>query len=87
MLEKELRLIENMKINGMKMSNYWLVNYIFNFSFYMLTALLFMLFGVKVFELQLFTDTNKTFFLVTLIGWGMAQISMAMFLSVFLSKS
>ena len=76
-----------MKINGMKMSNYWLVNYIFNFSFYMLTALLFMLFGVKVFELQLFTDTNKTFFLVTLIGWGMAQISMAMFLSVFLSKS
>jgi hypothetical protein len=86
-LEKELRLIENMKINGMKMSNYWLVNYIFNFSFYMLTALLFMLFGVKVFELQLFTDTNKTFFLVTLIGWGMAQISMAMFLSVFLSKS
>jgi hypothetical protein len=50
-LEKEMRLIENMKINGMKMSNYWIVNYLFNFGFYSATAILFLLFGTKVFKL------------------------------------
>ena len=50
-LEKETRLIENMKINGMKMANYWLVNFCFNFGFYALTVLLFLIFGIKVFKL------------------------------------
>jgi hypothetical protein len=40
-----------MKINGMKMSNYWIVNYTFNFGFYMSTSLLFLLFGIKVFDI------------------------------------
>ena len=35
----------------------------------------------------MFTETSKTFFVVVMIGWGLAQISVAMFLSVFLSKS
>jgi hypothetical protein len=50
-LEKENRLIENMKINGMRMSNYWIVNFFFNLGFYCVTALLFMIFGTKVFGL------------------------------------
>jgi hypothetical protein len=76
-----------MKINGMKMLNYWTVTYMFNFIFYMATALLFMLFGNMVFQLQLFTDTSNFFMLVVLIGWGLSQVSVAILLSVFLSKS
>jgi hypothetical protein len=50
-LEKETRLIENMKINGMRMSNYWIVNYAFNLGFYLATVILFLIFGIKIFKL------------------------------------
>lgn len=87
MLEKETRLIENMKINGMKMSNYWIVNFFFNLMFYCATAVLFLLFGIKVFKLQIFTDTNLLILVLILFGWGLAQVSLAFFVSVFLNKS
>jgi uncharacterized membrane protein len=86
-LEKETKLIENMKINGMKMNNYWIINYVFNFIFYIATALLFLLFGMKIFQLQVFTETDSMILFVTMLGWGLAQISMAFLISVFLSKS
>lgn len=71
-LEKETRLIENMKINGMKMANYWIVNYLFNLGFYCATALLFLFFGIKIFKLQVFSDTAISILLVVLFGWGLA---------------
>lgn len=40
-----------MKINGMRMKNYWIVNYFFNFGFYLATVILFLIFGIKVFKL------------------------------------
>jgi ABC-type multidrug transport system ATPase subunit len=86
-LEKETRLIENMKINGLKMSNYWIVNYLFNLSFYCATAILFMIFGGKIFKLQVFSDTNVWLLIAILFGWGLAQVSLAFFVSVFLNKS
>lgn len=76
-----------MKINGMRMANYWIVNFFFNLAFYCLTALLFMLFGTKVFGLQVFVETNPFIFMLVLLGWGLAQISTAFLLSVFLNKS
>jgi hypothetical protein len=54
-LEKETRVIEYMKMNGMKMYYYWKVNYIFNLGFYLITAIIFMFFGNKVFDLLVFT--------------------------------
>jgi ABC-2 family transporter protein len=86
-LEKETRLIENMKINGMKMSNYWTVNFIFNLGFYLATALIFMFFGMRVFNLVVFTETNTVILFSILLGWGLAQVSMSFLISVFLSKS
>jgi hypothetical protein len=86
-LEKETRLIENMKINGMKMSNYWKINYLFNLVFYMITALIFLFFGMTIFDLQVFSDSNFMVLLTVLFGWGLAQISMAFFISVFVSRS
>lgn len=54
-LEKEERLIEMMKMNGMKIINYWTVNYIFFFMMYTVTATVFMLFGYLILDLSFFT--------------------------------
>ena len=44
-LEKEQRLIENMKINGLNMLNYWKVNFVFNFFMYLAIMTLYLGFG------------------------------------------
>lgn len=71
-LEKEMRLIENMKINGLKMSNYYAVNYVFNLAFFMITASIFMFFGIKVFHIKIFAETSLSIQIFMLIGWGLA---------------
>ena len=58
-LEKEERLQEMMKMNGMKMAYYWLVNYLWNYLLYMMTVTIFYLFGYFILELTFFTQTNK----------------------------
>jgi hypothetical protein len=57
-LEKESKLIEIMKINGMKMTYYWLSNFTFNFLLYSLTMTIFNIFGSVILGLSLFTQTN-----------------------------
>jgi hypothetical protein len=57
-LEKEGKLIEIMKINGMKMRFYWLSNFAFNFLLYSVTMIIFNLFGSICLGLSLFTQTN-----------------------------
>ena len=44
-LEKESRLTEFMKINGMRMRTYWLVNFCFNLIIFSLQAFVFLIFG------------------------------------------
>ena len=58
-LEKESKLVEIMKINGMKMRYYWLSNFIFNYSLYAITMLIFNVMGGAVLNLSLFTSTNS----------------------------
>ena len=70
--EKEKRLIEVMKINGMKMSNYWIVNYFFYYIFYFLIMSVYLFFGKFMFKFQVFTNTSLTLLFVALNGWGMA---------------
>lgn len=53
-LEKEQRLIETMKINGMRMYNYWTVNFLFNLFFYSITVTIFLVFGAKVYGFSYF---------------------------------
>jgi hypothetical protein len=57
-LEKESKLIEIMKINGMKMRYYWLSNFAFNFLLYFVTMLIFCMFGSLCLGLTLFTRTS-----------------------------
>ncbi len=86
-LEKEQRLIETMKINGMRMSNYWFVSYLFFLFFYIITMCTFVLFGSSVYRFEFFTKTSTPLILLVLFGWGLAQISLAIFISVFIQKS
>jgi hypothetical protein len=57
-LEKESKLIEMMKINGMKMRYYWLSNFIFNICLYSITMFFFQSFGMFVMNLDLFAKTS-----------------------------
>lgn len=86
-LEKESKLIEIMKINGMKMRFYWLSNFTFNFLLYATTMLIFNLMGGPVLNLSLFTDTNIGLLFFIYIGWGLCQVAMAFFFQAFLTNA
>ena len=70
-LEKEKKLLEIMKINGMRMYNYWISNFTFNFFIYNITALSFMLFGSKVYNMSFFSETNFFVLYIVLAAWGL----------------
>jgi len=71
-LEKEERLQEFMRMNGMRMWNYWLVNFGFDFFVYCLTVGLFFITGVFLVQLQFFTQTSGWLFFFFILGWGIA---------------
>jgi hypothetical protein len=58
-LEKEEKLLEMMKINGMRMRDYWFMQFIFYFFITFVTFLAFFMFGYIVLEIEFFTVTNK----------------------------
>jgi len=76
-MEKEQRLIQNMKINGLQMVNYWITNGVCNFLFYMLQAAVYYAWGRYVSDLAFFTETNPALIWLTFVGWGFSQISLA----------
>lgn len=61
-----------MKMNGMKMLNYWLSLFLFNVLMTFFTFALFLFFGYTVLQLSLFTQTNFYLLLIILTGWGLA---------------
>lgn len=86
-LEKEERLREIMKMNGLKMRNYWFINYIFNLGMYMISALIFVVFGKYVLNVDFFTETNTTILLLSFFGWGLSQVSLSFFFQNFMAKA
>lgn len=86
-LEKEEKLIQMMRMNGMKMRNYWLVSFTFNLAISLTTNLVFFLFGYFFMESAFFHQTGKDVLLLVLLGWVLAQIGMATFFQVFLASS
>ena len=86
-LEKEQRLIENMKINGLNMLNYWKVNFVFNFFMYLAVMTLYLSYGKFLSGLTFFTETDIRVLILTNIGWGLCQISIAFTLAAFLNNS
>ncbi len=86
-LEKEEKLIQMMKMNGMKISNYWLVFFLFNFLMELVTFLLFFLVGVFLVDMPFFTQTSPALLLIITLGWMLSQIGFSVFFQTFLSSS
>ena len=85
-IEKERQLIEIMRINGLKMRNYWISYFIFNYILYLITIIFFIIFGTFVFGLNLFKDSSFLLIFLTVFIWGFAQIGLAFFFQSFLSN-
>ena len=86
-LEKENKLIEIMKINGLKLRYYWLSNFLLNYLLYIFTMILFICFGGYVLKLSLFTDTHIVILAAILLAWGICQIGLAFFYVAFINKA
>lgn len=71
-LEKEKRLIETMKINGLLLYNYWIVNFAFDFLYYMAVCLVFYMFGTYFLKMNFFIETSNWLFLIIFVGWGLS---------------
>lgn len=70
-LEKEFRLIENMKINGLQMSNYYKVNAVFNFVWFLIVSATNFLFGRYGLNLLVYVETNVKVMALLAVGWGL----------------
>lgn len=86
-LEKEEKLIQMMKMNGLKISSYWLVYFIFNLMLSFLTNSIFFLLGYLLTGMRFFYETSGLLIFIVLLGWSLAQIGMAVFFQTFLNKS
>ena len=86
-LEKESKLVEIMKINGMKMTYYWTSLFVFNYAIYTVTFILFYIFGIWVYAFGLFYQTSYILQLLIFVGWGLCQNGLAFFFQAFLSNA
>ena len=53
-LEKEEKLISFMKMNGMQMWKYWVINFLFDYLIYVLMVIIFFLFGIFIIDITYF---------------------------------
>ena len=86
-MEKQLRLVEIMKINGLKMRNYWIVNSVVCFCFFTATATFTFVFGKYVFAFDFYKDTHVMFFVELFACWGISNIALSVFFSSFMNCS
>ena len=86
-LQKEERLVQMMKMNGMKISNYWLVYFIFNFILCTITNIVFFVLGALALKTDFFNKTSPILLILVAVGWSISQIGLAAFFQTFLSKS
>ena len=69
------------------MRNYWLVNFLFSFAQYLFVMLVFYGAGFAFSGLTIFTETDPIIILAVYVGWGLNQVTQAIFLSCFLNDS
>ena len=86
-IEKERKLIEIMKINGLKMFNYWMSNLIFNYTLYTITMIVFIIVGCIVLKLTIFIETHWLLLLLTFVSWGFCQVGLAFFFQAFINNA
>ena len=76
-----------MRMNGMSMTNYWSINFLYNLIISLATNLVFYLFGYFFLDISFFRQTSFWVLAVVYLGWILAQIGLSVFLQVFLSSS
>lgn len=76
-----------MKINGLILYNYWIVTIAFDFMYYVCTYMVFLFFANFIFHIHAFIETSNLLLLAVFNGWGLVQISLAFFMSVFIEKA
>ncbi|TPX36686.1 hypothetical protein SmJEL517_g01383 [Synchytrium microbalum] len=84
--EKEDRIQIMMRMNGMKMTTYYLAHSLHFFSLHIISAAFFYLAGYFG-GMQLFTRTQFVVLLIVLILWGLVQISLAFLFAAIFSKA
>eukprot|EP01101_Sappina_pedata_P005770 TRINITY_DN2721_c0_g1_i1.p1 TRINITY_DN2721_c0_g1~~TRINITY_DN2721_c0_g1_i1.p1 ORF type:complete len:858 (+),score=273.16 TRINITY_DN2721_c0_g1_i1:275-2575(+) len=85
-LEKQEKLREMMRMMGLNMKWYWLVNYAYDIIMYTL-VMIGLVAVALVFQLRFFTQTNWGVLIILFFGWGHVLIGMSIFLSAFFSKT
>jgi ABC-type multidrug transport system fused ATPase/permease subunit len=76
-----------MKMNGLRMLNYWIMNFAWNFTLYFIAAFIFFAFGYFILDASFFTNTSFGNIFFMLVGWGLSQVSLGFFFQTFLSKA
>lgn len=84
--EKQEKLREIMKMNGLKMKMYWIINYLYNLVLYSTVTLVVIIIGI-IFGLPFFTKTSGLLTILLFLGWGLNQISFGFMLTTFFSKA
>eukprot|EP01087_Luapelamoeba_hula_P013768 TRINITY_DN395_c6_g1_i1.p1 TRINITY_DN395_c6_g1~~TRINITY_DN395_c6_g1_i1.p1 ORF type:complete len:890 (-),score=121.35 TRINITY_DN395_c6_g1_i1:212-2881(-) len=73
-LEKQDRLREMMKMSGLKMRNYWMVTYLYDYILYL--GVLIVVYALSyAFQFAIFTQGSIIFTLILFLLWGHAQIA------------
>ena len=78
-LEKEEGIRGMMKMNGLKMKNYWLVHYLWSLLVYCPIVAVFWILGAYQLELNFFTKTNPLILVNSFLTWAKLFINPIVF--------
>ncbi|KCV69346.1 hypothetical protein H696_03778 [Fonticula alba] len=84
--DKQERLLSLMRMSGLRMRVYWIVNYLFNYSLYCLVLLITVLVSVS-FGMKMFTETSPVVYLTIYLLWGHALVCLSFLFSTLLTNS
>ena len=84
--EKEQRLREYMKMMGLSMTIYWIVNYMFFFMLYFVLVLFLSVFGYLM-QFRVFTINDPGVYILLFFFWGHTLIAMVIFMSSFFNHT
>lgn len=83
--EREERLLNMMKISGMRTSTYWVANYIYDMLLMVFWSLLFILFGYLL-SLDVIKRTNFLVFFAIFVSWSHSLIGIGVLISGVFSR-
>jgi hypothetical protein len=68
--EKEDKLIQIMKMNGLQMWKYWVNHFLFDMVLFYVMVFIFCVFGILILQQTYFKETNFFLQIIVYTGWG-----------------